>query len=194
MTGPGARPPYPRPPPTCPPPKNSSYPGLAPISGATPQETDQLFEYPSNAAATWRDGDLISHKLREIMAVTRSVYVMRHGEMVTQLQDVRKTTREELAELRSGRKYSLAGQTLPQPAARLQSLRESRCATRAAFTVLEPYIITLRRAYRRDRVASPATASRACSRARRHQPPYPPAVSCGRLEITVGAPADPAEC
>jgi simple sugar transport system ATP-binding protein len=53
-----------------------------PSAVLTPQETDQLFDI----LRTLRDRGvtviLITHKLREIMAVTDQVYVMRHGEIV----------------------------------------------------------------------------------------------------------------
>ncbi len=49
---------------------------------------------------------LITHKLREIMAITDNVSVMRQGEMVAHLKTA-ETNREELAELMVGRKVLL---------------------------------------------------------------------------------------
>jgi ABC-type uncharacterized transport system ATPase subunit len=77
-----------------------------PSAVLTPQETDQLFDI----LRTLRDRGvtviLITHKLREIIAVTDTVYVMRHGKVVAQRRTA-ETTREELAELMVGRKIRL---------------------------------------------------------------------------------------
>jgi len=74
-----------------------------PTGVLTPQETKQLFAILN---ALRREGVtiiLITHKLREIMAITDSVSVMRGGEMVAH-RDTANTSREELAELMVGRK------------------------------------------------------------------------------------------
>ena len=74
-----------------------------PTGVLTPQETDQLF---SILMALKNEGVtvvLITHKLREIMAVTDYVSVMRHGEMVA-YRTTPETSKEELAELMVGRK------------------------------------------------------------------------------------------
>jgi simple sugar transport system ATP-binding protein len=78
-----------------------------PSAVLTPQETDQLFEI----LRTLRDRGvtviLITHKLREIMALTDRVYVMRHGEVVAERRTTG-TSAAELAELMVGRKVRLA--------------------------------------------------------------------------------------
>src|ERR1043165_7239208 len=78
-----------------------------PSAVLTPQETDQLFEI----LRTLRDRGvtviLITHKLREIMAVTGTVYVMRHGEVVAERRTTG-TSAAGLAELMVGRKVRLA--------------------------------------------------------------------------------------
>jgi ABC-type uncharacterized transport system ATPase subunit len=74
-----------------------------PTGVLTPQETDQLFRI---LEALKREGVtiiLITHKLREIMAITDSVSVMRNGKMVAH-RETSDTSREELAELMVGRK------------------------------------------------------------------------------------------
>ena len=54
-----------------------------PIAVLTPQETDQLFRILRDAARSAASTIvLITHKLREIMAATDRVYVMRQGQMV----------------------------------------------------------------------------------------------------------------
>ncbi|MCH8953334.1 MAG: ATP-binding cassette domain-containing protein, partial [Proteobacteria bacterium] len=77
-----------------------------PTGVLTPDETGRLFDI---LRALKRDGVtilLITHKLREIMAVTDAVSVMRRGEMVGHRTPAT-TTREELAELMVGRKVQL---------------------------------------------------------------------------------------
>ena len=73
-----------------------------PTGVLTPQEADRLFEI---LAILKRDGVtilLITHKLREIMAATDAVYVMRRGEIVAHRQ-TGDTSQEELARLMVGR-------------------------------------------------------------------------------------------
>jgi ABC-type uncharacterized transport system ATPase subunit len=86
-----------------------------PSAVLTPQETDQLFRI----LATLRDRGvtvvLITHKLREIMASTDFVYVMRRGEVVAERRTA-DTNAEELAELMVGRKVRLDfDKILPDP-------------------------------------------------------------------------------
>ena len=73
-----------------------------PTGVLTPQEAGRLFDV---LGILKRDGVtilLITHKLREIMAVTDAVYVMRRGEMVAR-RETRSTSQEELARLMVGR-------------------------------------------------------------------------------------------
>ncbi len=77
-----------------------------PTGVLTPQETDQLFEILKALRAEGVTIILITHKLREIMAITDAVSVMRGGEMVAHRETVN-TDREELAELMVGRKVVL---------------------------------------------------------------------------------------
>src|SRR5258708_4975063 len=77
-----------------------------PTGVLTPQEADQLFGLLKALQARGVSIILVSHKLREIMAVTDSVHVMRQGRMVAQLQTAA-TDRETLAELMVGRKVRL---------------------------------------------------------------------------------------
>ena len=73
-----------------------------PTGVLTPQEADRLFEI---LEILKRDGVtilLITHKLREIMAATDAVYVMRRGEMVAHRR-TSETSQEELARLMVGR-------------------------------------------------------------------------------------------
>lgn len=73
-----------------------------PTGVLTPQETDALFEILRSLKNEGVTVILITHKLREILAVTDTVSVMRRGEMVAHRRTA-ETSREELAELMVGR-------------------------------------------------------------------------------------------
>ncbi|MDC0948241.1 ABC transporter ATP-binding protein [Gammaproteobacteria bacterium] len=77
-----------------------------PTGVLTPQESDQLFTILGSLRAQGVTIVLITHKLREIMAITDRVSVMRRGEMVAH-RDTARTGVEELAELMVGRKVLL---------------------------------------------------------------------------------------
>jgi len=77
-----------------------------PSAVLTPQETDQLFRILGTLGERGVTIVLITHKLREIMAVTDHVYVMRQGEIVAD-RATAETSAEELAELMVGRKVRL---------------------------------------------------------------------------------------
>ena len=73
-----------------------------PTGVLTPQETEQLFDILRSLKEQGVTILLITHKLREIMAVTDCVSVMRGGRMIAHLNTA-ETTPEELAELMVGR-------------------------------------------------------------------------------------------
>ncbi|WGF90653.1 ABC transporter ATP-binding protein [Marinivivus vitaminiproducens] len=73
-----------------------------PTGVLTPQEADHLFRILRNLKAQGRTVVLITHKLREIMAVTDNVTVMRRGEVAANVRTA-DTSREQLAELMVGR-------------------------------------------------------------------------------------------
>src|SRR4051794_1699624 len=77
-----------------------------PTGVLTPQEADHLFRILRNLKAQGRTIVLITHKLREIMAVTDQVSVMRAGAMGAHRRTAG-TSKEELAELMVGRKVLL---------------------------------------------------------------------------------------
>jgi general nucleoside transport system ATP-binding protein len=77
-----------------------------PTGVLTPQETDQLFRILSALRSSGTTIILITHKLREIMAVTDEVYVMRAGTVVAHRRTAA-TDPAELAELMVGRKVVL---------------------------------------------------------------------------------------
>ncbi|MER8442250.1 ABC transporter ATP-binding protein [Mesorhizobium sp. M1066] len=77
-----------------------------PTGVLTPAEADHLFRILGQLKDQGKTVVLITHKLREIMAITDSVSVMRQGTMVA-TRETRKTTVEELAELMVGRRVLL---------------------------------------------------------------------------------------
>ncbi len=77
-----------------------------PTGVLTPSEADQLFEILKVLRAQGKTILVITHKLREIMAITDRVSVMRRGEMVATLETAR-TSPAELAELMVGRRVLL---------------------------------------------------------------------------------------
>jgi general nucleoside transport system ATP-binding protein len=77
-----------------------------PTGVLTPAEADHLFRILEHLKGQGKTIILITHKLREIMAVTDDVSVMRRGEMVRTLR-TDETSPEELAELMVGRKVLL---------------------------------------------------------------------------------------
>ncbi len=77
-----------------------------PSAVLTPQETDRLFRILATLKERGVSIVLITHKLREIMAATDHVYVMRQGEIVAD-RPTGETNAEELAELMVGRKVRL---------------------------------------------------------------------------------------
>ncbi|AZV20163.1 MULTISPECIES: ABC transporter ATP-binding protein [unclassified Mesorhizobium] len=77
-----------------------------PTGVLTPAEADHLFRILGQLKDQGKTVVLITHKLREIMAITDTVSVMRQGTMVA-TRETRKTTVEELAELMVGRRVLL---------------------------------------------------------------------------------------
>ncbi|MEZ2130226.1 MULTISPECIES: ABC transporter ATP-binding protein [unclassified Sinorhizobium] len=77
-----------------------------PTGVLTPAEADHLFRILGVLRDQGKTVILITHKLREIMAITDTVSVMRRGEMVA-TRKTAETTVEELAELMVGRRVLL---------------------------------------------------------------------------------------
>ena len=77
-----------------------------PTGVLTPAEADHLFRILGQLKAEGKTVLLITHKLREIMAITDEVSVMRRGEMVA-TRVTAETSVEELAELMVGRRVLL---------------------------------------------------------------------------------------
>ena len=77
-----------------------------PTGVLTPDEADHLFRILGTLRDQGKTVILITHKLREIMAITDRVSVMRRGELVA-TKETRDTSVEELAELMVGRRVLL---------------------------------------------------------------------------------------
>lgn len=77
-----------------------------PTGVLTPQEADHLFEVLKKLRDQGTTIMLITHKLREILAITDRVSIMRRGEMVAHVA-TQDTDKEQLAELMVGRKVRL---------------------------------------------------------------------------------------
>ena len=136
-----------------------------PTGVLTPQEADHLFRILRNLRDQGRTVVLITHKLREIMAVTDNVSVMRRGEMVAHRRTA-DTSTEELAELMVGRKVLLRVEKKPaRPGAPVLEVEDlvvrdggrGRPGSRASASRSAPARSSASR-------ASPATASPSCSR------------------------------
>ncbi len=83
-----------------------------PTGVLTPQEADALFRILAALKEQGRTIILITHKLREIMAITDQVTVMRRGSVVANVRTA-DTSREHLAELMVGRKVLLRVEKRP---------------------------------------------------------------------------------
>ncbi|MBB3017551.1 simple sugar transport system ATP-binding protein [Microvirga lupini] len=77
-----------------------------PTAVLTPAEADALFDLLRSLKEQGKTVILITHKLREIMAITDRVSVMRRGEMVATVETAN-TSPPELAELMVGRRVLL---------------------------------------------------------------------------------------
>ena len=120
-----------------------------PTGALTPQEAGNLFRILRRLKEQGKTVILITHKLREVMAVTDRISVMREGAMVAH-RDTADTTIPELAELMVGRRVLLRvekGEARPGRdllAVENLSVRDERGATRVrevSFTVREGEIV-----------------------------------------------------
>ncbi|MGY3926925.1 ABC transporter ATP-binding protein [Aeromonas simiae] len=95
-----------------------------PTGVLTPQEADHLFEVLKKLRDQGTTVILITHKLREILAITDRVSIMRRGEMVHHVATC-DTNKEQLAELMVGRKVRLKVDKQPaQPGQTLLSVQD----------------------------------------------------------------------
>jgi ABC-type uncharacterized transport system ATPase subunit len=83
-----------------------------PTGVLTPQEADDLFRVLRSLRGQGKAIILITHKLREVMAVTDRVSVMRGGRMVAH-RETAETSAAELGELMIGRRPAAASRPVP---------------------------------------------------------------------------------
>jgi simple sugar transport system ATP-binding protein len=95
-----------------------------PTGVLTPGEADHLFDVLRQLRSQGKTVVLITHKLREVMAVTDRVSVMRRGELVGTV-DTKSTSPRTLAELMVGRSVRLTVEKAHRPPGRtILSVRE----------------------------------------------------------------------
>ncbi len=101
-----------------------------PTAVLTPPQTAQLFEHLKKLRARGKTILFVTHKLKEIMAITERVTVLRQGRVIEELETAA-TTPEELADLMVGRKVTLrlevsSAATQSEPALEVTGLSLSR--------------------------------------------------------------------
>ena len=115
-----------------------------PTGVLTPQEADALFDILRSLKEQGTTILLITHKLKEIMAITDDVSVMRGGEMVAHLQTA-DTSPAELAELMVGRKVLLEVDHTPaRPGAPVLDVQDLCLTDAAGIDQLKQISMTLR--------------------------------------------------
>ena len=115
-----------------------------PTAVLTPQETDQLFRILAALKEKGATILLITHKLREVMAVTDLVHVMRAGQVVA-TRKTAQTSREELAELMVGRKVRLKlDKTAASPGAAALTAEHIALTGAGGVVLLKDINLTLR--------------------------------------------------
>ncbi|MEY3407652.1 MAG: hypothetical protein RL038_713, partial [Actinomycetota bacterium] len=77
-----------------------------PTAVLTPQETDELLDVMKQLAANGTSIVFITHKLREVLAVSDRIYVLRGGEMAGEVETAT-TSEAQLAQLMVGREVVL---------------------------------------------------------------------------------------
>ncbi len=115
-----------------------------PSAVLTPQETEQLFRILRGLRDRGVTVVLITHKLREILAVTDRVCVMRQGAVVAE-RATAATSADELAELMVGRKVRLRiDKAPPRPGATLVEARGLTLVDRRGVRLLDGVDLALR--------------------------------------------------
>ena len=115
-----------------------------PTGVLTPSEADHLFRILKSLRDEGKTIILITHKLREIMAITDEVSVMRRGEMVRTLKTA-DTSPEELAELMVGRRVLLEVEKEPAaPGEVLLEVKDLRLVDERGVERLKSVSLSLR--------------------------------------------------
>jgi simple sugar transport system ATP-binding protein len=115
-----------------------------PTAVLTPHEADQLFAMLRRLRAQGKAVILVTHKLREIMAVTDRVTVMKQGAVVAEVA-TRETSPRGLAEHMIGRAVLLQVEKRPaQPGAKLLSVKALEVRDRLGVARLKSVSFNLR--------------------------------------------------
>ncbi|GHC74666.1 ABC transporter ATP-binding protein [Limoniibacter endophyticus] len=115
-----------------------------PTGVLTPAEADHLFRILRQLRDEGKTIILITHKLREIMAVTDNVSVMRQGEVVA-TRKTSETTIEELAELMVGRRVLMQVEKQPsKPGKVVLSIRNLTVTDSRGIDVVRDVSLDLR--------------------------------------------------
>ncbi len=107
-----------------------------PTAVLTPQETQDLFKHLRFLCERGKTIIIITHKLKEVMALADDVTVFRAGRVVGQCQ-VRDTDPDRLAEMMVGRKVRLMSETSHSPTA---GSNASRAASASSDAEVAPLI------------------------------------------------------
>lgn len=99
-----------------------------PTAVLTPQETEELFELMKKLKSEGKTIILITHKLGEVISISDSVTVLRHGKKTGE-KITSETSQEELAEL-------IVGGALPEIESRAKSAADTRILEVNNITVL----------------------------------------------------------
>lgn len=115
-----------------------------PTGVLTPAEADHLFRILANLRAQGKTVILITHKLREIMAITDTVSVMRRGQMTATVK-TSETTPQGLAELMVGRKVLLRVDKAPaQPGRTVLDIHNLRMTDAAGVERIKGITLNIR--------------------------------------------------
>jgi ABC-type uncharacterized transport system ATPase subunit len=115
-----------------------------PTAVLTPQEADHLFRILRGLADKGKTIILVTHKLREVMAVTDRVTVMRHGAVVAE-RATGETDEAELAALMVGRQVTLRQTRSPRrPGAPVLEVDGLRAVDAAGQVLLRDISLTVR--------------------------------------------------
>ncbi|TVQ58479.1 MAG: ABC transporter ATP-binding protein [Rhodobacteraceae bacterium] len=115
-----------------------------PTGVLTPEEADHLFRILRQLRAQGKTVILITHKLREIMAATDAVSVMRRGEMVAHFRTA-ETSVEQIAEAMVGRRVLLRVEKGPaRPGAAMLAVENARVVDAQGVERLRSVSLTVR--------------------------------------------------
>jgi len=117
-----------------------------PTAVLSPPEVEELWRVLGRMRDAGDTIILITHKLDEVMAISNTVTVMRHGRTVGRIA-TRDTSPSELARLMVGRDVALVGGTGPIPATTVAGIR------RAALEVRDLTVADARKAHAVDAVS-----------------------------------------